>query len=214
MNISHSTMSLALMLNLAGCTTPEPPSMSTEARNVRESFGEERQLTRAEHGHILTNTGVWSPDGEWIVYDVRSDAAGDLFDGGRIEMIHVRSGEVRVLHTAKNGARCGVATFHPREPKVAFILGPENPTPDWQYGPTHRQGVIVDCTTPGVSRNLDARNLTPPFTPGALRGGSHVHVWDAAGDWISFTFAINRNFLCTDSSGYQVRFNGLRTSKR
>lgn len=188
MNISHSILALVLMLSLPGCTTPESPSMSTEARSVRESFGEERQLTRAEHGHLLTNTGVWSSDGEWIVYDVRSDAAGDLFDGERIEMIHIRSGEVRVLYTAKNGARCGVATFHPRETKVAFILGPENPTPDWQYGPTHRQGVTVDCTTPGISRNLDARNLTPPFTPGALRGGSHVHVWDAAGDWVSFTY--------------------------
>jgi hypothetical protein len=36
--------------------------------------------------------------------------------------------------------------------------------------------------------NLDARDLTPPFTPGALRGGSHVHVWDAAGDRVSFTY--------------------------
>ena len=37
-------------------------------------------------------------------------------------------------------------------------------------------------------KNLDARNITPPFTPGALRGGSHVHVWDAAGEWVSFTY--------------------------
>jgi WD40 repeat protein len=36
--------------------------------------------------------------------------------------------------------------------------------------------------------NLDARDLLPPFTPGALRGGSHVHVWDARGDWVSFTY--------------------------
>ena len=188
MNLGHSILSLALVLALPGCAIPEAPPMSTEVRNVREATGVERQLTRAGHGHILTNTGVWSPDGEWIVYDVRPDAAGDLFDGERIEMVHVHTGEVRVLHTARNGARCGVATFHPREPKIAFILGPENPTPDWQYGPTHRQGVIVECATPGAARNLDARNLTPPFTPGALRGGSHVHVWDGAGDWISFTY--------------------------
>jgi hypothetical protein len=30
--------------------------------------------------------------------------------------------------------------------------------------------------------------LTPPFTPGALRGGSHVHQWDAAGQGVSFTY--------------------------
>lgn len=170
------------------CTTNDPRIMSTGASTVRESFGEERQITHGALGHILTNTGVWSPDSEWIVYDIRSDAAGDLFDGERIEMVHVRSGEVRILYTAKHGARCGVATFHPSDHHVAFILGPENPTPDWQYGPTHRQGVIVDCQTPGIARNLDARNLAPPFTPGALRGGSHVHVWDSLGEWVSFTY--------------------------
>jgi hypothetical protein len=36
--------------------------------------------------------------------------------------------------------------------------------------------------------NLDARDLTPPFTPGALRGGSHVHVFSGDGRWVSFTY--------------------------
>ena len=81
-----------------------------------------------------------------------------------------------------------MATFHPHEQKVAFILGPEKPTPDWEYGAWHRQGVMVETARPGSAVNLDARDLTPPFTPGALRGGSHVHVWDAAGDWLSFTY--------------------------
>src|SRR6185503_20116481 len=106
-------------------------------------------------------------------------------------MVNVRTGEVRELYRAKNGAHCGVATFHPRENKVVFILGPENPTPDWSYGPFHRQGVIVPAGPVAgatVPTNLDARDLTPPFTPGALRGGSHVHVWDAAGEWVSFTY--------------------------
>jgi hypothetical protein len=46
----------------------------------------------------------------------------------------------------------------------------------------------VDVEKPNVAVNLDARDLVPPFTPGALRGGSHVHVWDARGDWVSFTY--------------------------
>jgi len=46
----------------------------------------------------------------------------------------------------------------------------------------------VDTAKPGVANNLDARDLTPPFTPGALRGGSHIHVWDSAGEWASFTY--------------------------
>jgi hypothetical protein len=155
---------------------------------MTESFQREQQITREGRGHILTNTRVWSPDSQWIVYDTRSDAAGDTFDGRRIEMVNVRSGEVKMLYESKNGAHCGVATFHPRESKVAFILGPEDPSPEWSYSAWHRQGVVVNASQPGRRRNLDARDLTPPFTPGALRGGSHVHVWDAMGDWVSFTY--------------------------
>ncbi len=144
----------------------------------------EHQVTHARHTHLLTNAGVWSPDGEWLVYDIRSDG----FDGPRIEAVNVRTGEVKILYESKNGAFCGVVTCSPRERKIVFILGPENPTPDWQYDFSHRQGVIVDWAKPGAAVKLDARDLTPPFTPGALRGGSHVHVWDAHGEWVSYTY--------------------------
>jgi hypothetical protein len=179
---------LVLPFVLAGCHPAREAADSIHPMPVTDSLQPERQITRAPHGHILTNTGVWSPDGEWIAYDTRSDAAGDIFDGQRIEMVHVRTGEVRVLYESRDGAYCGVVTFHPRELKVAFILGPENPTPEWSYNAYHRQGVVVEATKAAVARNLDARDLTPPFTPGALRGGSHVHVWDAAGEWVSFTY--------------------------
>ncbi|MBN2506909.1 MAG: DUF3748 domain-containing protein [Verrucomicrobia bacterium] len=148
----------------------------------------EQQVTRGPGGRLLTNAGVWSPDSEWIAYDTRPDPAGAVFDGETIDMVNVRSGEVRRLYTARHGAHCGVVTFHPRAWRVVFILGPEHPTPDWSYGPARRQGVVVDVRRPGAARPLDARDLTPPFTPGALRGGSHVHVWDGAGEWVSFTY--------------------------
>ena len=173
-----SMLTLALLAWRTSAAAPTPSLMDTN----------EIQVTRDRRGHILTNTGVWSPDSQWIVYDTRSDPAGDRFDGSTIEMVHVLTGEVRTLYTARHGAHCGVVTFHPLEPKVVFILGPEDPSPDWQYGPSHRQGVIVDTTRPEAAANLDARDLTPPLTPGALRGGSHVHVWDAAGAWVSFTY--------------------------
>jgi WD40 repeat protein len=150
--------------------------------------GRERQITRGAGGRIVTNIGAWSPDSRWIVYDTRSDAAGERFDGSTIELVNVESGEIKTVYRSANGAHCGVATFHPREWKVVFILGPENPTADWQYSAFHRQGVIVETENPGRTVNLDARDLLPPFTPGALRGGSHVHVWDARGDWVSFTY--------------------------
>jgi hypothetical protein len=148
----------------------------------------EKQITSGPGGRILTNTGVWSPDGKWIVYDTRPDAAGDVFEGPRIEMVNVETGEVRRLYESRSGAYCGVATFNPIADRVAFILGPENPTPDWQYGASRRQGAIVDVSKPRLAARLDARDLTSPFTPGALRGGSHVHVWAARGDWLGFTY--------------------------
>jgi hypothetical protein len=111
-----------------------------------------------------------------------------VFDGNTIAMVNVMTGEARELYRTENDAHCGVVTFHPRAWKVAFILGPEQPTPDWQYCAWHRQGVIVEVNQPGTKTNLDARDISPPFTPGALRGGTHVHLWDAAGEWVSFTY--------------------------
>ena len=146
-----------------------------------------RQITDAPHGHILTNTAVWSPDSQWIVYDIRSDPAGSVFDGTRIERVHVSSGRVEALYESQHVACCGVATYHPAADQIVFILGPEHPTPDWQYSPCHRQGVIVETNRPQEIRNLDARDLTPPFTPGALRGGTHLHVFSHDGQFVSFT---------------------------
>jgi WD40 repeat protein len=148
----------------------------------------ETQVTFATHGHVLTNVAVWSADSQWLVYDTRSDPAGSEFDGDRIERVNVRTKEVQRLYTSKNGAHCGVVTWHPSEEMVAFILGPEHPTADWSYGPSRRRGVIVDLHKPRDVMNLDARDLMPPFTPGALRGGSHVHVFSPDGGRVSFTY--------------------------
>ncbi len=155
---------------------------------MTEGFGTERQLTAGPGGRILTNCAVWSPGGQWLVYDTRSDAEGSVFDGTRIELVHAETGEIRTVYESRRGACCGVATWHPLEDKVVFILGPEDPTPDWEYAPAHRQGVIVSLERPGEAVNLDARDLTLPGTPGALRGGSHVHIFSPDGEWVSFTY--------------------------
>jgi hypothetical protein len=148
----------------------------------------ERQVTCAAHGHMLTNTGVWSPDSRWIVYDTRSTPDGSVFDGTRIERVEVESGRIELLYESRNGACCGVVTASPVDDRVAFIVGPEQPTADWQYGPAHRQGAIVRASQPGTIEPLDARDLVPPFTTGALRGGSHVHVFSPDGRLVSFTY--------------------------
>src|SRR5206468_9920045 len=95
---------------------------------------------------------------------------------------------VRVLYRSTREARCSVATFSPTADRVVFILGPGDPTPDFTYGAARRRGVMVDEDRPGVAIPLDARDLVPPFTPGALRGGSHVHVWSPDGELVSFTY--------------------------
>ena len=150
------------------------------------ALAQERQLTHAPHGHVLTNVNVWSPDSRWIVYDVRT--VDSVFDGTRIEQVEVATGKVQTLYETKNGTACGVVTYHPREPKIVFIHGPEHPTPEWNYGMTRRRGAIVDVRRPGAARSLDAMNYAPPFTPGALRGGSHVHVFSPDGAWVSNTY--------------------------
>ncbi len=156
----------------------------------------ERQVTHAPDGHILTNAAVWSRDGRRIVYDVRSDPAGDVFDGDRIETVDADTGEVRVLYKSRRGAKCGVATFSPTADRVVFILGPEDRTPNFTYGPTRRRGVMVDEDHPGELIPLDARDLVPPFTPGALRGGTHVHVFSPDGSRVSFTYEDHVLDLC------------------
>jgi len=164
--------------------------MLTHAAHTQpvSNFLPEKQITHGPGHRILTNTRIWSPDSSRIVYDVRPDAAGEVFDGSRIEVVDVQTGRSQTVYQTAHNARCGVATFHPHVDRVVFIHGPENPTPEWSYGPFHRQGVFVDLKSLNVPHPLDARDLTPPFTAGALRGGSHVHVWHAAGDWVSFTY--------------------------
>lgn len=151
-------------------------------------FALQRQITKAAQGHMLTNVGVWSPDSMWIVYDTRASLDGSVFNGQTIERVHVETGQVQRLYQSRDGACCGVVTYHPKLDQVIFILGPEQPTADWQYGPARRQGVIVDCTKPGIAVNLDARDLVPPFTSGALRGGTHVHTFSTDGRIVASTY--------------------------
>jgi hypothetical protein len=48
--------------------------------------------------------------------------------------------------------------------------------------------VAIDQSRLGVPIFIDARDITPPFTPGALRGGTHNHEFSADGKWLGFTY--------------------------
>lgn len=117
------------------------------------------------------------------MFDVRPSGAS--FTGETIERVNIHTGAVEVIYQAKEGAHVGVVTVHPHEEKYVFIHGPENPDADWHYDFHHRRGVIH---ADGKTANLDAMDITAPFTPGALRGGSHVHVFSPNGENVSFTY--------------------------
>ena len=144
----------------------------------------ETQLTFSPRHHQLTNINVWTADSQWLVYDVRPSGAS--FTGLTIERVNVVSGETEVLYQVGDGAHVGVVTASPDLPaRYVCIHGPEHPDSQWHYDFHHRRGVIIQQ---GVAENLDACDITPPFTAGALRGGSHVHVFSPDGSRLSFTY--------------------------
>ncbi len=147
----------------------------------------EKQLTSDARGHQLTNINVWTPDSQWLVYDVRPH--GGSFSGSTIERVNVASGETQVLYRAPEGAHVGVVTASPVQPgRYVFIHGPENPDASWQYDFHHRRGVIVSDPLRNEAVTLDAMDITAPYTSGALRGGTHVHVFSPDGSRLSFTY--------------------------
>lgn len=142
-----------------------------------------KQITFTPRHHQLTNINVWTPDGQWLAFDVRPSGAS--FTGETIERVNVHTGELEVIYRAAQGAHVGVVTVHPTAEKYVFIHGPENPDERWRYDFHHRRGVIA---TRAEVANLDAMDITAPYTPGALRGGSHVHVFSPNGEFVSFTY--------------------------
>ncbi|MCS3432637.1 DUF3748 domain-containing protein [Klebsiella sp. BIGb0407] len=143
-----------------------------------------KQLTFASRHHQLTNINSWTPDSQWLAFDVRPSGAS--FTGETIERVNVFTGDIEVIYRAPQGAYVGVVTVNPQNPeRYAFIHSPENPDENWHYDFHRRRGVIVEA---GQATTLDALDITSPFTPGALRGGTHVHVWSPDGSCLSFTY--------------------------
>ncbi|QDT15018.1 DUF3748 domain-containing protein [Alienimonas californiensis] len=141
-----------------------------------------RQVTTAATGHVLANRDCWSADSRWLLYDLRTDET--VFDGRRIERVEVDSGRVETLYEAPATAACGVPTG--RGERVVFLRSPAEPTPDWAYAPWHRFGMTARRgERPTV---LDARDLAPPLTPGALRGGTHLHTVSPDGRRVASTY--------------------------
>lgn len=161
--------------------------MSKDNRLNDNLLYKETRITNERRSHQLTNINVWTPDSQWLAYDVRPN--GSSFTGLTIEKIHVVSGRKCEIYRANHGAHVGVVTVSAENPpRYAFIYGPEFPDEQWQYDFHHRRGVYVKDNELGVPHAIDAMCITPPYIAGALRGGTHVHVFSPDGKWLSFTY--------------------------
>lgn len=180
---------------------------------------QEIQLTQSAQGHTLHNTQAFSGDGQWIVYDTRNDDT-QIGSTGSIEMVNVKTGEIKQLyrteHQTTYGPGVGAATFSPVNDRVLFIHGIRNADAVHPYGVTRRTGVAIDTNRPGQPIFMDARDIIPPFTPGALRGGTHAHSWSGDGQWISFTYNdyVMEQLAKTDTSVRDLRMVGIMVPTR
>lgn len=147
----------------------------------------ETRITDDRRSHQLTNINVWTPDSQWLAYDIRP--SGSSFTGLSIEKIHVNTKQQVEIYRANYGSHVGVVTVSAENPpRYAFIHGPEHPDEHWQYDFHHRRGVYVNDGQLNVAHGIDAMCITPPYIAGALRGGTHVHVFSPDGKWLSFTY--------------------------
>ncbi|MGC1241220.1 MAG: DUF3748 domain-containing protein [Chryseosolibacter sp.] len=152
---------------------------------------QEVQLTSGRYGHMLNSAQVFSPDDQWVVYDTRNDQTHI----GRtccIEKVNIRTGEIVRLYTTAgqtiHGPGVGAVAFHPLKDRMIFIHGLTNCDEENPYGFTRRFGAILNEQDPGVISHAEARSISGPLVPGALRGGTHAHSWSGDGEWISFTY--------------------------
>ncbi len=160
-------------------------------KSNKEMYYTELQLTFDQSGHTIHNTQVFSPDDQWIVFDSRNDE-NKIGSTNSVGMVNLRTRKIKLLYQTQNqteyGPGVGAVTFSPNKDKVLFIHGIRNASKENPYGFTRRTGVVIDIKEPFKPIFMDARDIVPPFTPGALRGGTHAHTWSGDGEWISFTY--------------------------
>ncbi len=174
----------------------------------------ETQLTHDAWGHTLNNTQVFSPDDQWVVYDTRN-LDTELGKTCCIRMLNVQTGEDRLLYQiqtqTEHGPGVGAATFSPTRQRVLFLHGLRNADSQTPYAITRRTGVAIDIAELKKPHFLDGRDVTPPFTPGALRGGTHAHQWSGDGARISFTYndAVLEKLAMVDKNVADLRTVGV-----
>lgn len=140
----------------------------------------------------LDNNVNFSPDGRWLVFDCRDKQGID--GNSQLGLVDVATGAVSVFYRQPPGVLgVGAPSFLTNREVVAI-----HAIPGLTYDFTVRGDRILSIDDPQTSRWLDSRSVTPPFIPGALRGGTHKHEPDASGEWVGFTY----NDHVTKQAGY------------
>ena len=186
--------------------------------STHESFLQEIQVTKdISRNHDLDNNDNFSPDGKWLVYDTRTNAGG-IGGCATIERVNIETGENEVLFAIPDnhdyGPGAGAVSYHPIENKVIFIHGlpvctEKNPYQQWR-----RTGIIVSDNQPNIPVNLDSRDVTFPYTPGALRGGTHRHEWSRDGKWVGYTYNDAVMKQLEDSTGKKWNLRTIAVSNQ
>lgn len=161
------------------------------ACNLHDSLWHVRQVTFAAQNHELDHNENFSPDDVWLVYDTRPNPAGIQLNA-KIEKVNVTTGETQVLYNFSSpspyGPGVGAASYHPFLNQIVFLHGLEDHNAANPYAAHRRTGIIIDEANPEKHVYMDSRDVRKPYSPGALRGGTHRHQWSADGNWIGFTY--------------------------
>lgn len=80
-----------------------------------------KQITFTPRNHQLTNINTWTPDSQWLVFDVRPSGAS--FTGETIERVNIHTGELEVIYRATQGSHVGVVTVHPKSENMYLFMG-------------------------------------------------------------------------------------------
>jgi hypothetical protein len=208
MNYAFFVPLITLLAAGASCgTTVHLPARGVSEQNIYPVC----QITFDDDNHWLSPYGAFSPDDRWLVYDTRQvDSA--MGSNPFIKKVNVETGQIETVNTTynhtSNGPGCGTPMYQPTRNRVNIIHGPENANSDIPYDFHRRTCVMVDEEQPGKGIHLDARDISPPFTPGALRGGTHAHQFSGDGDWIGFTY---NDSLMVDLENRTGQKSDLRT---
>jgi hypothetical protein len=184
---------------------------------AQSEAGPDRQLTFAPQNHNLDNNDNFSPDDHWLAFDPREDDTA-IAGNAVIARVELATGKTTELYRESLarpwGPGVGAANVNPVDGRVAFIRGLTSATAERPYAMWRRTGAVVHPDKPGVLAFLDARDVVAPFTPGALRGGTHRHEWSGDGRWIGFTY---NDALLADieaSTGQKVNLRTIGVATR